>query len=138
MVIEYRSAIGKGAEFDKEDWMNIGDNYPATRKHIAGIFADHHYGAVKITVTDGDGDRWQYRQVPDPTPVAAKELQFRLITQLMASPRPGEGPWETRQACASFSAETLDAIEEILRDNFGIDHLKIIDAEGDTWEWRLA
>ena len=136
MVIEYRSAIGKGAKFDKEGWINVGDNYPETCKHIAGIFADHHYGAVKITVTDGDGDRWQYRQVPDPT----LELQFRLITQLMASPRPGEGPWEIRQACASFSAETLDAIEAVLlaQYSFGIDHLKIIDADGDTWEWRLA
>ena len=77
MVIEYRNAIGKGAEFDKEEWMNVGDNNPATCKHIAGIFADHHYGAVKITVTDGDGDRWQYRQVPDPTPV--KELQLAAL-----------------------------------------------------------
>ena len=138
MVIEYRSAIGKGAEFDKRDWMNIGDNYPATCKHIAGIFADHHYGAVKITVTDGDGDRWQYRQVPDPTPVAAKELQFRLITQLMASAG-REGPWEPRQEYSN-PAETLEAIEAVLRaqHSFGIDHLKIIDADGDTWEWRLA
>jgi hypothetical protein len=133
MVIEYRNAIGNGAEFNKEDWIIADVHYPETCKHIADIFADHQYGAVKITVTDREGDRWQYRQVPGPT----LELQFRLITQ-RASPRPGEGPWEIRQACASFSAETLDAIEEVLRDNFGIDHLKIIDAEGDTWEWRLA
>ncbi len=91
-----------------------------------------------MTVTDQDGDRWQYRKVTEPVAEAAPEVYYRLITRYMRQQGNTDPAW-THRSFSGVESDHLDTIEKLLRSEpcWGVSEIGIIDGDGDLWEYRL-